>query len=63
MFPSDIDIIPTSLELRSNDKASDLQQAVHKLLESHAIEVSDPSSTRYYSRLFLPSSLYYKMHL
>ena len=42
------------LELHSSDKVSDLQQAVHKLLESHAIEeVSDPSSPAYYCRLFL----------
>ena len=41
-------------QLHSNDKASDLHQAVHKLLESHAIEeVSDPSLSGYYSQLFL----------
>ena len=41
-------------QLHSNDKASDLHQAVHKLLESHTIEeVSDPSLPGYYSQLFL----------
>ena len=34
------------LQLRGNNKASDLQQALHKLLESHAKEeVPDLSST------------------
>ena len=42
------------LELRSNDRPSDLLQAVKKLLTSHAIEeVTDTSSPWFYSRLFL----------
>ena len=42
------------LELPSNNKAADLQNAVQKLLLSRAIEeVMDTSSPGYYSRLFL----------
>ena len=42
------------LELCSNNKASDLLQAVKKLLDLRAIEeVEDTSSLGYYSRLFL----------
>ena len=42
------------LELRSNNRPSDLLQAVKKLLDSQAIEeVMDTSSPGYYSRLFL----------
>ena len=42
------------LELRCNNKTSDLLQALKMLLESRAIEeVSDPSSPGYYSHLFL----------
>ena len=42
------------LELPSNNKAADLQNAVQKLCLSRAIEeVMDPTSPGYYSRLFL----------
>ena len=42
------------LELPSNNKAADLQNAVQKLRLSQAIEeVMDPTSPGYYSRLFL----------
>ena len=53
------DDIPPSLlryplELPSNNKAADLQNAVQKLRLSQAIEeVMDPTSPGYYSRLFL----------
>ena len=54
-----IDDVPPSLlcyplELPSNNKAADLQNAVQKLLLSRAIEeVMDTTSPGYYSRLFL----------
>ena len=54
-----LDDVPPSLlryplELPSNNKAADLQNAVQKLRLSRAIEeVMDPTSPGYYSRLFL----------